>query len=89
MGFVVRARIHVFDYGKRTYLLLCQAEDSEFEAMTPVFQAMTTSLLRGDAAKCSPLVRRHRDPAHGAEAENVPQPDRELLTMNGRRKLAG
>jgi hypothetical protein len=48
LDFVVRARIQVFEHRGRTYLLLSQAEDDEFEATAPVFLAMTTSLLRGD-----------------------------------------
>ena len=31
----------------RTYLILCQAEDREYEKVSPVFRAMTTSLLAG------------------------------------------
>jgi hypothetical protein len=50
LNLIVRARIQVFDDRGRTYFLLCQAEDDEFEAMSPVFLAMTTSLLRGDAS---------------------------------------
>lgn len=40
------ARIRVFAHGERLYLMLCQAEDREFEELSPVFQAMTISLLK-------------------------------------------
>ncbi len=31
----------------RTYLILCQAEDREYDAVAPVFRAITVSLLAG------------------------------------------
>ncbi len=36
-----------FQTEEATYLLLCQAEDREFPQVSPVFQAMLASLLRG------------------------------------------
>ena len=39
------AWIRVFHRHDATYLLLCQAEDREFDAVEPVFEAMTASLL--------------------------------------------
>ncbi len=39
------ARIRVFAHHDRLYLMLCQAEDREFEELSPVFRAMTISLL--------------------------------------------
>jgi len=35
-----------FQFADSTYLLLCQAEDSEFEQISPVFRAMLASMLR-------------------------------------------
>jgi len=39
------AWIRVFHRVESTFLLLCQAEDQEFDAVEPVFEAMTASLL--------------------------------------------
>jgi hypothetical protein len=39
------ARIRVFSTQRANYLVICQAEDREFERLSPVFQAMTTSLI--------------------------------------------
>ena len=35
----------------KTFLVICQAEDREFEEVLPVFQAMTASLLANGSAK--------------------------------------
>ena len=36
---------------RATYLVICQAEDREFDQISPVFRAMTTSLLKRDAER--------------------------------------
>ena len=41
------ALIRGFQTSSAAYLLLCQAEDREFDRVQRVFEAMTTSLLRG------------------------------------------
>jgi len=41
------ARVRACHRGAATYLILCQAEDREFEAVEPVFGAITQSLLAG------------------------------------------
>ena len=41
------AQIRVLSRRQRTYLILCQAEDREFERVQDVFRAMTTSLVMG------------------------------------------
>lgn len=46
LDFVVRASVRSFAVGPKTYVILCQAEDREFDEIGPVFLAMTTSLLR-------------------------------------------
>jgi hypothetical protein len=43
---VAAARIRVFEIESRLVLLLCQAEDREFDRLGPVFEAMTVSLLQ-------------------------------------------
>lgn len=43
---VAAARIRTLERGDHTLLLLCQAEDREFERLSDVFQAMTLSLLQ-------------------------------------------
>ena len=43
---VAAARIRVFPCGGHKVLLLCQAEDREFERLDPVFRAMTLSYLQ-------------------------------------------
>ena len=43
---VAAARIRTFTIGDETVLLLCQAEDREFERLSDVFQAMTLSFLQ-------------------------------------------
>lgn len=40
-----------FQHGDASYFLFCQAEDREFDRVAPVFQAMLTSLLRGQGAR--------------------------------------
>ena len=44
---VAAARIRTLERDGQTMLLLCQAEDREFDRLEDVFQAMTLSLLRG------------------------------------------
>ena len=39
------AQIRAIHRDGRSYLILCQAEDREFDQIAPVFRAMTTSLL--------------------------------------------
>jgi hypothetical protein len=39
-------RIRVFECDSSLVLLLCQAEDREFDRLEPVFEAMTVSLLQ-------------------------------------------
>jgi hypothetical protein len=46
LDFVVTAQVRSARVGKRTYVLSCQAEVREFEKISPVFQAMTYSLLQ-------------------------------------------
>lgn len=46
LDFVVSAKVRSLRAGKRTYVVLCQAETRDFEKLLPVFQAMTVSLLR-------------------------------------------
>ena len=43
---VAAARIRTLEHQGQTMLLLCQAEDREFQRLQDVFQAMTLSLLR-------------------------------------------
>lgn len=43
---IVACRVVAFRAGGRTWITWWQAEDSEFEALTEVFRAMTVSLLR-------------------------------------------
>ena len=45
LDFIVSAKVRSFSLDGRTYVLLSQAEDSEFERISPVFSAITTSLL--------------------------------------------
>jgi hypothetical protein len=46
LDFVVTAQVRSVRVGKRTFVLFCQAESRDFDALAPVFQAMTVSLLR-------------------------------------------
>jgi hypothetical protein len=39
------ARIRAFNNQRGSYLVICQAEDRDFDFLSQVFQAMTTSLL--------------------------------------------
>ncbi|MDH3716543.1 MAG: hypothetical protein OES79_00355 [Planctomycetota bacterium] len=41
------AQVRALQTLQGTYLILCQAEDSDFEQLQPVFRALTVSLLRG------------------------------------------
>ncbi len=45
LDFVVSARVRSFVVSGRACVTLCQAEDSEFQRNSPVFLAMTTSLI--------------------------------------------
>jgi hypothetical protein len=47
LDFTSTAVIRCFRTASATCLVLCQAEDREFEQLAPVFRAMTTSLLSG------------------------------------------
>jgi len=44
--FVITCRVRAFTVQDRSYLVLAQAEDRDFERLETVFQAMTVSLLR-------------------------------------------
>ena len=46
LDFLVIARVRSFAAQGRTYLILCQAEDREFESLDQVFQAMTIGMLQ-------------------------------------------
>ncbi len=46
LDLIVRARVLGIVHGKRTFLLMFQAEDAQFEELEQVFLAMTTSLLQ-------------------------------------------
>lgn len=46
LDFVIAARVRSFELPGHTCAVLCQAEDREFDRSWPVFQAITTSLLR-------------------------------------------
>ena len=50
LDFISDATIRGFQTPGATYVILCQAEDNEFQQLDLVFQAVTTSLLRGLAA---------------------------------------
>jgi hypothetical protein len=41
------AQIRAFSRGAKTYLLVWQAEDRDFDHVCPVFRAITTSLIHG------------------------------------------
>ncbi len=45
LDFIVSSRVRSFAFGNRTFVLLWQAEDTEFDKISPVFLAITTSLL--------------------------------------------
>ncbi len=40
------AQVRAFGRGRKTYLMLWQAEDREFEIVVPIFRAIATSLIR-------------------------------------------
>jgi hypothetical protein len=46
LDLVVRCRVRGFTLNDKTLVLLTQAEDRDFERLLPVFDAMTTSLVR-------------------------------------------
>ena len=46
LDLLVNSHVRSFIVDDRTYLLLFQAEDREFEEVQPIFMAMITSLLR-------------------------------------------
>lgn len=50
LDLIVAARTRAFPHGDRTFLLLWQAEDREFDQLEPVFRAISVSLLRTIAA---------------------------------------
>jgi len=43
----VTAAVRVLAAGPATYVVFCQADDEEWDRVSPVFTAMTTSLVRG------------------------------------------
>ena len=43
---IASATVRAMRIGSQTLLVLCQAEDREFERVEPVFRAITTSMLR-------------------------------------------
>jgi hypothetical protein len=45
MDLLVTSQIRSFHVGDRTYLLICQAENRDFDALRRVFDAITKSLL--------------------------------------------
>lgn len=45
---VAAARIRVFERDESLVLLLCQAEDRQFDRLNPMFEAMTVSLLQAE-----------------------------------------
>lgn len=49
LDFVVTATVRSFVCGDKICVVLCQAEDREFEDVAPVFLAVTTSLLQQTA----------------------------------------
>jgi len=48
------AAVRTLETADATYLLLCQAEDREWDRVAPVFAAMTTSFVRGLRPASSP-----------------------------------
>ncbi len=50
LDFLNTATIRGFKTTRAAYILLCQAEDREFERFEPIFRAITTSLLRNQPA---------------------------------------
>ncbi|GIW90816.1 MAG: hypothetical protein KatS3mg109_1278 [Pirellulaceae bacterium] len=46
LDFVVECRLRSFTYRDKTFLLITQAEEREYQQLEPVFRAMTTSLVR-------------------------------------------
>lgn len=47
LDLTVTATVRVLVSGGDTHVVFCQADDREWEAISPVFAAMTTSLVRG------------------------------------------
>ncbi len=46
LDLIVECHLRAFTYRDKTFLILMQAEEREFQQLHPVFQAMTTSLIR-------------------------------------------
>jgi hypothetical protein len=46
LDFVISANVRAARVGQRVYVISCQAETREFDELSPVFKAMTISLLR-------------------------------------------
>ena len=60
LDFIVSSRVRSFSFENRTFVLLWQAEDKEFDEISPVFSAITTSLLNPSkraAARGRPRAR--------------------------------
>jgi hypothetical protein len=51
LDFVISASVRSFSLGDRSCVLLSQAEDSEFAKISPVFAAITTSLIEAAHSK--------------------------------------
>jgi len=47
LDFVVMARIVSFKRGEQSLVVLCQAEDRDFDQLDPIFRAVLVSLIRG------------------------------------------
>jgi hypothetical protein len=54
LDFVVMARVLSLRHGDRTLVLLCQAEDRDYDTLAPIFHAMLVSVLRSDR---NPAIR--------------------------------
>lgn len=51
LDLIVDCRLRSFTYHDKTFLLMTQAEEREYQQLEPVFSAITTSLLRGLAER--------------------------------------
>lgn len=47
LDLTVTATVRVLVSGRHTHVVFCQADDREWDEIVPVFNAMTTSLVRG------------------------------------------
>lgn len=54
LDFVVVAQARALAWGPGTLVLMCQAEDRDFDRLEPVFRAMLVSLLRQSALTALP-----------------------------------